>query len=118
MASDGLYDAYFGWSLSISGTTAAVGAMDGYVDGSQEGTAYVFNLGGGAWSQTAELTASDGALDDEFGFSVAVSGSVVIVGAPNTKWMETPIRDQLTCSARPPTWFPRQLQRRPPMTRC
>ena len=29
-----------------------------------------------------ELTASDGATNDEFGFSVAVSGDTVVVGAP------------------------------------
>ncbi len=31
--------------------------------------------------QTAELTASDGAANDEFGISVAVSGSTIVVGA-------------------------------------
>jgi len=33
--------------------------------------------------QQAELTASDGAANDEFGYSVAASGSTVVVGAPN-----------------------------------
>ena len=32
--------------------------------------------------QQAELTASDGAAGDDFGYSVAVSGSTVIGGAP------------------------------------
>ncbi len=34
------------------------------------------------WIQQAELTASDGVSGDEFGFSVAVSGSTIVVGAP------------------------------------
>jgi hypothetical protein len=34
------------------------------------------------WSQLAELTASDGGPDDELGWSVAVSGNTVVVGAP------------------------------------
>jgi len=34
------------------------------------------------WVQTAELTASDGGLGDEFGLSVSISGSTVVVGAP------------------------------------
>lgn len=33
-------------------------------------------------SQLAELTASDGAADDSFGYSVAVSGKTAVVGAP------------------------------------
>ena len=32
-------------------------------------------------TQTAKLTADDGALDDFFGNSVAVSGDTVVVGA-------------------------------------
>ena len=37
------------------------------------------------WVQQAELKASDGAADDSFGNSVAVSGSTVVVGAFNHK---------------------------------
>jgi len=42
----------------------------------------VFVESNGTWSQQAELTASDGANNNYFGFSVAVSGSTVAVGAP------------------------------------
>jgi hypothetical protein len=34
------------------------------------------------WVQTAELTASDGAAGDQFGWSVAISGNTVVVGSP------------------------------------
>ena len=34
------------------------------------------------WLQLAELTASDGTSNDQFGFSAAVSGTTVVVGAP------------------------------------
>ena len=34
------------------------------------------------WVQTAELTASDGAAGDQFGWSVATSGNTVVAGAP------------------------------------
>lgn len=34
------------------------------------------------WVQTAELTASDGALGDQFGWSVSTSGNTVVVGSP------------------------------------
>jgi hypothetical protein len=37
---------------------------------------------GTTWSQQAELTASDGAANDQFGWSVDISGSTAVVGAP------------------------------------
>jgi len=43
----------------------------------------VFVESGGTWSQQAELTASDGAAYDNFGWSVALSSSTVVVGAPH-----------------------------------
>ena len=36
---------------------------------------------GGGWFEAQQLLASDGAADDEFGYSVAVSGDVAAVGA-------------------------------------
>ena len=68
----------FGWSVAISGTTAAVGAI-GHVDSS--GRTYVFTKSGASWRQTAELQASDVQAYDEFGRSVAVSGTTVLVGS-------------------------------------
>lgn len=46
-----------------------------------EESAYVFVRNGTSWSQQARLTASDGAADDEFGYSVALSGDIAIVGS-------------------------------------
>ena len=51
-----------------------------------QGAAYVFTEPGSGWAnmtQTAKLTASDGAADDRFGDSVSISGNTVVVGAPN-----------------------------------
>jgi hypothetical protein len=78
-ASDG-NAGYFGWSVAVSGSTVAVGA--GGPEEDVPGAAFVFVQSAGTWSQQAELTASDGAAGDEFGRSVAVSGSTVVVGAP------------------------------------
>ena len=44
------------------------------------GAAYVFARTGTRWSQQAKLTAADGVSGDNFGVSVAVSGSTVLVG--------------------------------------
>jgi hypothetical protein len=76
-ASDGTGWGWFGTSVSLSGTTAVVGAEG---TGSSQGAAYVFTSSGGAWSQQAELTASDGASNDDFGSSVSLSGTAALVG--------------------------------------
>ena len=70
-ASDGAADDDFGYSVSISGNTVVVGAPYATVGGnSDQGAAYVFTEPGSGWAnmtQTAKLTASDGAAGDEFG---------------------------------------------------
>jgi hypothetical protein len=48
------------------------------------GAAYVFVPRGGAWTQQAKLTATDGAFDDNVGISVALSGSTAVIGAYGT----------------------------------
>ena len=53
-----------------------------YGSNSNTGAAYVFTRSGTTWSQQAELTAADGAANDNFGGSVAISGSTAVVGAP------------------------------------
>ena len=45
------------------------------------GAAYVFVRSGTTWSQQAYLKASNTGDDDRFGYSVAVSGDTVVVGA-------------------------------------
>jgi hypothetical protein len=77
----GVADDYFGWSVAISGSTAVIGAP-GY--NSTTGAAYVFVRSGTTWSQQAGLTDPGGAQGDEFGASVAVSGSTAVVGAPGS----------------------------------
>ncbi len=77
-ASDGAAYDQFGYAVAISGSTAIVGA-----DGKNSGTgaAYVFVRSGTTWKQEAELTAADGASNDQLGLSVAMSNSTVVVGA-------------------------------------
>jgi RHS repeat-associated protein len=82
-ASDGAINDYFGLSVAISGSTALVGATGHTVDGNDaQGAAYVFTNSDGSWSQSQELTASDGATDDYFGSSVALSGATALIAAP------------------------------------
>ncbi len=80
-ASDGDYNNQFGYSVSIIGNNIVVGAPN---SNSEEGSAYVFVKPSSGWhnmEETAVLTASDGAVDDKFGYSVAISNDAVVVGA-------------------------------------
>ena len=85
-ASDGTWRDRFGISVDVSddGGVIVVGAPGG----NNKGAAYVFTKppagwGTGSITASAKLTASDGAANDYYGYSVAVSGdgSVIVVGA-------------------------------------
>jgi len=78
---DGAAFDLFGVSVSVESDTAVVGAPFDDDSGMESGSAYVFARSGSAWSQSAKLTAADGADADWFGVSVSVSGNIVLVGA-------------------------------------
>jgi len=73
-------DSFFGYSVAASGNTVVVGAHN---DAGGNGAAYVYVRNGSSWTQQQELTASDGASGDQFGYTVAISGNTVLVGAAN-----------------------------------
>jgi FG-GAP repeat len=56
---------------------------DNIGDNTYQGSAYIFVRSGSSWNQVQKLTASDGAAFDTFGYSVAISGDNVVLGAPN-----------------------------------
>jgi PKD repeat protein len=89
---------YFGWSVSVDGDTAVVGADYAVVDGQNgQGAAYVFYRdqgGANAWGQVAKLTAADGGAWNSFGVSVSVSGDTAVVGASNSDAAYVFYRDQ------------------------
>ncbi|HEX9713604.1 MAG TPA: FG-GAP repeat protein [Actinomycetota bacterium] len=80
-AADGATNNLFGSSVSVSGDTALIGAYNDDDKGASSGSAYVFTRSGGAWTQQAKLTASDGTVGDFFGVSVSVSGDTALIGA-------------------------------------
>ena len=69
----------FGSSVSISGSLLLAGA---YGRATKTGSAYVFQNSGGTWAQVAMLTANDAVSSDWFGYSVAISGDIAVIGAP------------------------------------
>ena len=73
-------DGYFGFSVALSGGVAVVGAPHETVGGnSNAGRAYVFNAKTGALTQT--LVSPNSQAGGYFGYSVALSGGVAVVGA-------------------------------------
>jgi hypothetical protein len=82
LPSDGPSGDDFGFSIDIDGGVAIIGVIgaDGIEPGS--GAVYVFREdGGGTWTEVQKIVASDGATRDQFGYSVALSGDTMIIGA-------------------------------------
>jgi hypothetical protein len=80
-AADATTGGSFGFSVSLSGNTLAVGANTQPGTTAQSGAAYVFSSDEGKWTQKAKLMASDGLDFDNFGCAISVSGQTVFVGA-------------------------------------
>ena len=71
-----------GFSVSMSGNLVVAGAWrDDIGENSNQGSAYVFARVGGSWTELPKLVAPDGAAADQFGYSVSVSGDLIMVGA-------------------------------------
>jgi hypothetical protein len=83
----------FGFSVALTGDTLAVGAriedsgatgVNGNDDDDSvqsSGAVYVFRRTGTAWQQEAYIKASNTGAEDTFGFSVALTGDTLAVGA-------------------------------------
>jgi len=72
-------DDQFGFSVALSGDTLAVGAVGKNFDA---GEVYMFTRDNdGVWSQQDLLRAFNAEENDQFGFSVALSGDTLAVGA-------------------------------------
>ncbi|MYG21681.1 MAG: hypothetical protein F4037_03035 [Gemmatimonadales bacterium] len=83
-ASDGVRSSVdnLGYSVVVDGNTAVAGVPGDDKLGLNTGAVYVFSNDGGSWTKITELRASDGAEGDSFGYSVSVSGNIIVVGAP------------------------------------
>ena len=79
-ASDAAAGDWFGTSVSVYDGLVAVGAIYNDDNGTNSGSAYVYEKVNGVWAET-KLTASDAAADDRFGNSVSVYDDLVVVGA-------------------------------------
>ncbi|MBK6606964.1 MAG: FG-GAP repeat protein [Leptospiraceae bacterium] len=104
----------FGYSVSISGDTIAVGARNessnqttitngttASADNSatNSGAAYVFKRTGTTWAQEAYIKAPNAEANDWFGFPVSISGDTIAVGAMQEDSNQTTITNGTTASA-------------------
>ncbi len=81
-ASDGASGGFFGCSVALRGDTAVIGRFWDSAAAPHGGSAYVFSHNGSSWSQAQKLVASNATNEDNFGWSVALSDTRVVVGAP------------------------------------
>jgi uncharacterized protein YciI len=79
-AFDGAASDIFGYSVAANADKIFVSAMFDDDNGSASGSVYVFDANDLS-AQPTKLTAFDGAADDRFGISIAVSGDQIVVGA-------------------------------------
>ena len=102
----------FGNSIGLSGDTVVVGAfgedsLSTGVNDSQTndvtngntGAAYVFTRQGTTWTQEAYLKASNTDRADQFGYSVAIQGSTILVGANTEDSAATGVNGDQTSNA-------------------
>jgi hypothetical protein len=73
--------AQFGLSVAISGTSIIVGAPTAASGSVDSGAVYVFTKSGSSWTQTAKLVPGDASSGEQFGWSVAATGTNILVGA-------------------------------------
>ena len=73
---DGIAGQHLGVSVSIDGTSAAVGAFG-------QGVVYTYERSGSEWRESQRLISNDGIGGGAFGQAVAISGDGLAVGAPD-----------------------------------
>jgi hypothetical protein len=84
VAADAAAGDLFGIAVDIDGDYAVIAAASEDGAGTDRGAVYIFYKdqgGANAWGQVARLRASDAANGDDFGCSVAIDGTTVVVGA-------------------------------------
>ena len=80
--SEGRADTYFGHSLAISGASLFVTALNGHKSIRNSGVVYEYVVYDGNPSLVSTHMGTQSHIGDEFGFSIATNGDVLVIGAP------------------------------------
>ena len=77
--------AHFGISVSLYGFTAIIGAFNDENAGINNGSVYVFdfNMGNNTWAQSQKLFDATGLSFENFGYSVSLYNTQLVIGAYN-----------------------------------
>jgi hypothetical protein len=73
---------HFGSSVALEGTSAVIGAPFYDADAADSGSAYLYALRDGTWTDIARFERDGGVTRDALGASVAISGATIVAGAP------------------------------------
>jgi hypothetical protein len=105
------------WGTGLAydeGKTIAVGAGFDSSNASTAGSASVFTLQAGQWTHEQLLTASTPTASATFGWSLAVLGDTLVVGAPRWgHWVETPAGETHIFRRMPAGWTETQILKAP-----
>jgi len=94
LAFDGQADQEFGRSAVVRGNLIIIGAPSPSAGiGGPGGAGYVFRFNGSTWAQDGKIQSLPVNPDSGFGTSMAISGDVVIVGAPGDAESATIFRE-------------------------
>ncbi|MCE7997171.1 MAG: T9SS type A sorting domain-containing protein [Roseivirga sp.] len=94
VSSDRNTTGFFGWSVSVDGDKAIIGSYGNQLDENAEnlantspGAAFLFRKEASGWTEVKKMVAPSRRNERaEFGFSVAITGDHVIVGAPSEQY--------------------------------
>lgn len=80
-ASDGKPNNKFGFSVSLFQDRALVGAYGN--DGTNKGSAYIFDLNTNEWLETQKLVPIESKFTEDFGYSVSLNNNRALIGSPS-----------------------------------
>jgi len=71
----------FGWSVAVNGERAFAGEIFDDTKGYRAGSVHAYVVGESGWIHESEITASNAEIEDYFGYSIALSGDRLLIGA-------------------------------------
>jgi hypothetical protein len=71
----------YGFSMAIEGRTLVVSAINATRDSVAQGVVYIYDLVDSRWELVQEITHAEPAFGDWFGYSIALAGNTMVIGA-------------------------------------
>jgi len=81
-ASDSAPGDQYGWSIALQGDTLLIGARFDDDRGFNSGSIYAYTLTDGVWVERQKFSAPDGAVNDQYGYTISLDGDLAFIGTP------------------------------------